>query len=217
MPASRVVEALEPHLTDRRRARIERTVANRTCNITPVFDGPYDLGNVAAVMRTAEAMGYQTMHVVHTQPRFKLGKRITQGAEKWLDVFHWQEPAECVRQLKRRGYRICATHLEAAQPIDEVDFTQPTAIVFGNERSGVSPEVLEAADVRCLIPMMGFVQSYNISVAAALSLYHIVGHRTRELGRHGDLTEDEQRILKAVYYLRTLRSAPQIIDAALKR
>ncbi len=213
-----VVEMLEPRLTERRRARIDEVVARRTCEIACVFDGPYDMGNVAAVLRTAEGLGIQPIHIIDTQPKAMAAKtRVSQGAEKWLDVQRWRDPAATMRHLKERGYQICATHLEASRPLAEIDFTQPTALVMGNEHSGVSPQTLEAADIRCIIPMAGFSQSYNISVAAALTLYHVRRWRIDHLGREGELGERERDILRAHFYLRAVDRAQAYLEELLER
>jgi tRNA (guanosine-2'-O-)-methyltransferase len=215
--ADQIIGLLEAQMTDRRRERIDQVVAGRTYDVATVFDGPYDRGNVSAVIRTAEGLGFGPLHVVETQEEFKEANRVTQGADKWLDIFKWKEPAECVSYLKDRGYRICATHLEASTPIDQIDFSEPTAMVFGNERDGVSDEVLAASDVRCIIPMPGFSQSFNISVAAALTLYHIYRFRMDHLGGHGNLDEREQQLLRASFYLRAINQPDRLVPRLLAR
>lgn len=218
LDAERVIELLEPRLTERRRARIDEVIAKRTCEIACVFDGPYDMGNVAAVLRTAEGLGIHPIHIIHTQPKSMAAKtRVSQGAEKWLDVRRWTDPAETMADLKAKGYRICATHLEASRPLAEIDFSEPTALVMGNEHSGVSQETLEAADMRCIIPMAGFSQSFNISVAAALTLYHVRRWRIEHLGREGELDERERQILRAHYYMRGVDRAEAYLAELLER
>ena len=186
-------------------------MAGRSFSIVPVLDGLYDRGNVSAVLRTAEALGFQAVHIVESSGRFKEANRVTQGAEKWLDIVLWPESSSCVTDLREKGYRIVATSLEEATPIGQVDFSAPTAIFFGNEREGVSPEVLEQADERIVVPMPGFSRSFNISVAAALSLYHIYSERRRLLGGHADLTEPERAALTASFYLRSVESSAKIL------
>jgi len=209
--AREVIEALWPLMTEHRRQRVLEIIANRTYTIVPVLEGLYDRGNVSAVLRSAEAMGYQAVHIMETSKRFKEAKRVTQGAEKWLDIFRWPTTREGVDRLKAQGYRILATHFENATSIYDVAFDTPTALVFGNEKDGVSEELLDAADGRVVIPMLGFAQSYNISVAAALCLYHIAEDRRRRLGAQGDLSADQQRRLTALYCLKTVPSAAQIL------
>jgi tRNA (guanosine-2'-O-)-methyltransferase len=117
-----------------------------------------------------------------------------------------------VESLKAEGKQIVATHLSTdSKPISEIDFTKPTALVLGNEKDGISPEMASLADHRVVLPMNGFVQSYNISVAGALSFYHIYQDRLRRQGRHGDLTAEQQDILRALYSLRTMDSAGDIL------
>lgn len=209
--AEDVIQILGPHLTDERREKIAGVVKLRTYSVAPVLDGIYDRGNISAVMRSAEAMGYQALHIIETQDTFKAANRVTAGTDKWLDITRWDEPAECALHLKELGYRIAVTHLDAAVPLGELDPTVPTALVFGNERDGVSPEMVEIADQSVIIPMSGFAQSFNISVAAAISLYHFKIERERLLGHHADLDDDEMRILEAHYILRSTRRPERIL------
>ncbi len=209
--AAEIIAALAPMLLEERRRRIDAVVAERTYSVVPVLEGLYDLGNVSAVLRSAEALGFQSVHIVDSSPEFKAANRVTQGAEKWLDIHVWPDTPACVTQLRDRGYRILATHFDCARPIEEIAFDAPAAIVFGNERDGVSPEMLACADERIIIPMPGFSRSFNISVAAAIALYHIRRDRIARLGRHGDLDAADRRILTASYYLRSIVNAESIL------
>lgn len=213
-----IVEHLGPYITEQRRAKIEQVLLGRTYTVTTVCESLYDHGNVSAVMRSAESLGFQSMHIIQTQTRFKAANRVTMGADKWLDIKTWRQSAECIEDLKSRGYLIAATHLdETAVPLDEVDFTQPVALVFGNEHAGISQEMIELSDVRCIIPMAGFAQSFNISVAAALSLYHVSQDRKRRQGFHGDLSEDERQRLRANYYMRALKTPQRLLRGIMRQ
>jgi len=213
-----ILETLGPLLTEERREKIDRVIAERTCTVVPVFEGLYDRGNVSAGLRSAEALGYQSVHVIESSENFKQANRVTQGADKWLDVHTWEDTESCIAALKTQGYRILATHFDEARPIGEFDFTEPIALVFGNEREGVSQRLLELADDRVVVPMVGFSQSFNISVAAALCLYHIQQDRIHRLGHHGDLSAEEQRLLRAAFYVRSLPLAERILASdALRR
>ena len=206
-----ITALLAPYLTPERRDRIERVLEGRTYTVATVVEGLVNTGNVSAVMRTAEGLGFGAFHVVTGDVRYKRSERTSQGADKWLDVWKWPTPAACAAYLRALGYRIAVTHLEAAVPIDEVDFTQKTALVLGNEQAGVSDEMLALADVRCRVPMQGFVQSFNISVAAAVCLYHAYRDRLARQGFHGDLTGAERDALRAAYYLRSTRHAEALL------
>lgn len=210
-----VVTALGHFVSEARQRRIERVLAGRTRTVATVVEGIVNLGNVSAVMRTAEALGFQDLHVITGQAQFKDSKRTSIGAEKWLDVYDWPTPAACAAALKADGYRILVTHLdEDARPIDTFDFTQRTAIVLGNERDGVSREMLDVADGRCILPMTGFSQSYNISVAAAIALYHAYSDRLQRAGRHGDLPDAVRDTLRAVFYRKSVKSADEVLRRA---
>jgi tRNA (guanosine-2'-O-)-methyltransferase len=209
--ADEIIACLGPVLLEQRRDRLAQVVAERTYSIVPVTEGLYDHGNVNAVIRSTEALGYQGFHNIDSSEKFKQAKRVSQGADKWLDMQVWPDTGSCVQHLKSHGYRILATHFEEAESIDSFDFTIPTAIVFGNERDGVSAEMLAEADARMIIPMAGFSRSFNISVAAALCLYHIRQDRIHRMGRHGDLDEHSQKRLLASYYLRSAPAAEKIL------
>lgn len=209
-----IVALLTPFISAERLARIEQVIAGRTYTVAPIVEGLIDMGNVSAVMRSAEALGYQDFHLITGGARFKRSTRTSQGADKWLDVHLWATARDCVAHLKAQGYSIVVTHLDdTAVPIGEIDFTHKTALVFGNERDGVSPEMLALSDRRCVIPMSGFVQSFNISVAAAVSLYHASRDRLARQGHHGDLTDEARARLRAAYCMRSVRRARQVLAA----
>jgi tRNA (guanosine-2'-O-)-methyltransferase len=210
--AANVLAILREYVSEERRETIRSVVDRRTYTVAPVLEGVCDRGNISAVMRSAEALGYQSLHLIENQEKYKRANRVTQGADKWLDIVRWETTRDCLDNLKAKGYRIVATHVaEGSKPIAEVSFNAPTAIFFGNEQDGASDELIAEADDCVMIPMEGFSQSFNISVAAALTLYHIHHERTRTLGRHGDLTELEKDCLAASYYMRTVKSAEEIL------
>lgn len=225
-----VIRVLEDYVSDERKSRIKQVVANRTYNVVPVLEGLSDAGNLHAVLRSAEGLGFGATFLVAPQrealplvDRYLVGEesevlgkrakaRAAQGAQKWLDLSMWRQPDEFVRSAKARGYKILATHLASeAMPIDQWDFTQPTALVFGNEKAGVSDLLLAHADANVVLPIDGFIQSYNVSVAAALSLYQARQDRIARQGYHGDLNEKEQGVLTAHFYLRSVAAAEKIL------
>lgn len=211
IPAEEVVRLLAPFISEERRARIEEVLARRTCTVAPVVEGVYDMGNVSAVLRTAEALGYQAVHVVESTERFKTSARTAQGSDKWLDVFRWKSSPECTAHLRENGRRIVVTHLEATKPLEEIDFTRPTALVFGNEAEGVSDEMIAEADETCIIPMLGFVESFNVSVAAAVALYHAYCQRLEARGSQGDLDDATMARLRAAFYMKSVNEAEAIL------
>lgn len=211
-----VLEHIFPLLTSDRQEKIKKVSSKRCFNISVVLESIYDRGNISAVMRTAEGLGFSNFHVIETFEKFKEANRVTQGADKWVETKKWKSTRDFIEYAKKNKIRLCVTSLEGSKPIHDIDFSTPLALVLGNEKSGVSAEMLEAADERVIIPMPGFVQSFNISVAGALSLYQIYQDRLRRLGRVEDVSEEQIEILKAHYALRTLDSAETILKAKLK-
>ncbi len=214
---SLALKYLDSVLTKERVQKIEKVVQNRTFDVAVVLESIYDRGNISAVMRTSEALGFVNFHVIETQEKFKEANRVTQGSDKWVEVKKWKNTLEAVKNLKAQGFKLCVTTLEEAKPIDEIDFSEPVAFVLGNEKEGVSREMLEAADHRMIIPMQGFVQSFNISVAGAIGLYHIQQDRRRRLGKISELDQEQRDILKAYYGLRTQDSAKESLKELYSR
>ena len=200
-----VEKNLTKQLTEKRLDRINKVVAARTYSVTVVLEDIYDRGNSSAVMRSCEAMGIQSVHHIELNDRFKVANRVASGADKWLDQYKYATSKEAIDTLKNKGYQLVATDLRSSVPISEVDFSIPTALVLGNEKDGITQEMSQAADFRVVVPMDGFVESYNISVAAALALYHIRQNRISQLGSHGDLTDEQVKILKSIYICKSKR------------
>ena len=202
-------------LLPERKARIDAVVAQRTRTLTVVMEAFADPQNTNAVLRTAESFGVQEVHVVEgPQKRYDRNKKITQNADKWLEVVRWKDTASCLAALKARGFLVYATHLgEGSRGLNDLSFAEPVALVFGNESRGVSEEALRRARARFAIPMRGFVQSLNVSVAAAVSLFRAVERREVERGRHGDLAEEDARALRERFYLLAVKQRARIAKA----
>ena len=200
-----ILNRLSSMITEERDLRMDQVIAGRTNHFVPIMENIYDRGNISAAMRSAEAFGFLNFNIVENKnQKFKSANRVTQGADKWLNVTDYDKPEDCVKNLKSDGFQIFCTHLEASRPISEIDFTEPTALVFGNEKDGVSKEMVRLSDGNVIIPMIGFSQSFNISVAAAISFYHVYLERVRHLQKNGDLTDAEKMKLKAHYVIQTL-------------
>ena len=215
-PVEFVRTVLEPVLTVDRRNRIHEVVAGRTYDVATVVEGLANVGNVSAVMRTAEAFGFQPFHVVAADALHKISERTTQGAHKWLDVHAWNSAEDVAAFLKSSGYQIVVTALTpAARDIEETDFSLPTAIVFGNEVAGVSEQMLALADEVVAVRTPGFVESFNISVAAAVCLYHAYRSRHQHRIPHA-IAEVQRAALCASFYARSVRDAEAIVERAFR-
>lgn len=177
-----------------RKERIEQVVAGRTRSVTVVLDRLEDSFNMAAVLRTCEGMGLQDVHVIRNPDApFSPNSKVTQGCDKWLDVHVHDDFRTCAAQLKARGFRVLASAIRpGATSLWALRFDQKIAMVLGNERFGVSDEVLAHADGTFWIPMRGFSQSMNISAAASACVTRAVSWRLEHLGVEGDLSAPER-------------------------
>jgi len=175
-------------MTPERKERLISVLDKRQGNITLVLENVFDPHNISAVMRTADAVGVQDLYILNTKiPKHKKwGARSSSSAAKWLTVHQFDNAAECFSSLRERYSTILTTHLSSdAVSLHQIDLTQSIALVFGNEHSGVSDEIRALADGNFVIPQVGIIQSLNISVACAVTLYEayrqksIAGHYNR--------------------------------------
>ncbi|KAK9272702.1 hypothetical protein L1049_003079 [Liquidambar formosana] len=219
LSSGEVLEAMDPYILEVRKEKFRNVVKNRTYSVCLVVEGLCDFGNVSATFRSADALGFQSVHVISCDSkRYRDNRHVSMGAEKWLDIEIWNSTQECFKVLKLRGYRIATTHVGMdAVSVYDMDWSCPTAIVVGNENRGISDEALELSDLHCSIPMKGMVDSFNVSVAAGILMHHAVCDRTSRLGCHGDMTLEESQILLAEFSLRHSKSAISIAHEYAKR
>ena len=172
-------------MTPERTEKLTRVLSHRQPDLTVVLENVFDPHNISAVMRTCDAVGVQEIFILNTKiPRHKkFGARSSSSAAKWLTVHHFEDTEACFSEIKLRYERILTTHLgESSVGLYQLDLTRPTALVFGNEHSGVSEEIRALADGNFLIPQVGIIQSLNISVACAVTLYE--AYRQKDQAGH---------------------------------
>ncbi len=199
-----IVDWLSPQLTEARLLRMKSVVQQRDMGTAVVLENIYDQGNTSAVMRTAEALGVFQFSLIQ-QPsvaRFKAANRVTRGAEKWLDIRSFKAPEPAIEDLRRRGFKIYASSLQSQTSIEDLRWDHPAAILIGNEKDGVSERALQGCDQLFRVPMTGFSQSFNLSVAAALMLQWIHQARFRSGIGFRPSSEDQMMIL-ANYLMRS--------------
>jgi tRNA (guanosine-2'-O-)-methyltransferase len=213
LPASArvVIEALAPLATDERKARIEAVIAGRTRRVIPVLERLSDPHNTAAVLRSADAFGAQEVHVVETAERFVASTRVAKGSERWLDLVCHANTDACVDALHARGYRVLVAAMDGEVEPQALAALGPVAVVFGNEHAGVSAAMRARADGAYRIPMRGFVESLNVSVAAAITL------STALRGVPGDLDEADRETLRARFLLQSIDQAEAIVREHVRR
>jgi tRNA (guanosine-2'-O-)-methyltransferase len=197
-------------LSDTRRKKFERVIAKRQGNLTLILENVHDSHNIGAVLRTSDSVGIREVFIVYTDPalakdRLKLGKRTTAGARKWIEVHYFTDLDACMKAVRDSYEFIWATMMdEQARDLFELDLTQSVALLFGNERDGVSEEALRHADGNFIIPQVGMVESLNISVACAVTLYEAYRQRTAKglYDQNTTMSEADRQALTNEYYRR---------------
>ena len=201
--------------TPQRIERIKRLLSLRQPDLRVVLEGVTIAHNASAVIRTCDAAGVLHLDLVSPNPELLgVNKAISTRAEKWVDIHMHRSIGDCLLPLKEKGFKVAVTHLdEGAVPFAELDYTQPLAVVFGSEAEGVSAETLGFADIRVQIPMLGMVQSLNLSVSVGVILYEAMKQR-RARGFY-----DKRRLSDEEFsrYLRKWLSPVQDEDAAARR
>lgn len=179
-------------LTERRQERLLSVLKHRTYHISLVLDEVDDGRNQSAILRSCDAFGIQKVSVIRGRGGYAPRRSISRGVDSWLEVRNYRERKAAYQDLKNEGYSIYLSGMNPeSTPLDELDVTSPVAIVFGNEHDGVSKESFPYADGFFHIPMSGFVESLNVSVAAAFSAGILV-KRARELSGSIQISEAEQ-------------------------
>jgi len=192
--------------------RLQKAAAQRTRSLAIVLDGVHDQHNLSAVVRSCEGFGILDLHVIETHAPFRIGSSVTQGAEKWLDIHRYLQPEDCIAALAASRLEIwLANPAPGSIEVSEVTWQKPIALVFGNEHEGPSQAMQKNASGSFHIPMLGFSQSLNISVAAGITLATGVAERIRRLGKHGDLSQSEQSDLIAQWQRRSVKYADKIL------
>lgn len=180
-------------ITSRRRAKIEQVLAQRQKDLTLVLANIHDPHNVSAIYRSADAFGVAELHLYYTDTPFPtLGRKSSASARKWVETLRHKTADELQMGLKHQGYQLLATSCSpTARPLNVYDFTQPTAVIMGNEHSGVPEELLPLVDGELYIPMYGMIQSFNVSVAAAIILAEASRQRV-EAGMYAQSSYNEE-------------------------
>ena len=182
---------LENILTDNRKEKFLKVLENRTKHFTIAVEDVFQMHNTSAVMRSCEVFGIQELNIIEQRFGKRIDKEIALGAQKWVDINRFDTIDACISSLRNKGYQIIATtpH-ENDCMIQDFDITKPSALFFGTEKDGLSPEILEKADGFLKIPMVGFTESLNISVSAAIIIQNLT-NRLRNSDIDWHLSDEE--------------------------
>lgn len=169
-------------MTPKRFNKFSYVTGKRQKYLTLVLENIHDPHNVSAIFRSDEAVGVDRIYLIYNTCRFpKIGKTSSASARKWITTEKFDNVKDCFAELKKNRFRIYSTHMSGSKKdksLYDLDLTKRTALVLGNEHSGVSDDVKELSDKNFLIPMYGMIQSLNVSVAAAVCLYEALRQRT---------------------------------------
>jgi len=207
---------LESFLTDNRKATFEKVLAQRTRHFTVVLEDIYQKHNTSAVVRNCDVFGIQDLHIIENKYNNYVSNQVAKGAQKWIDFHEFNQneynTKDCINTLRSEGYQIIATtpHNDSCM-LQDFDITKKSALVFGVEKEGVSNYILEEADGFLKIPMVGFTESLNISVAVAIILQDLTT-RLRKSTVNWQLSDTEKNEKRLDWAKKTINNVEEIIE-----
>lgn len=207
-----LLEYLESYLTDKRRERFNTVLSLRTKHFTVATEDVYQLHNTSAVIRSCDVFGIQEINIVEEQNTKRIDREIAMGAQKWVDLNRYNSVKSCIKELKQKGYQIVATSPHINDCIlEDFDVSKKSCFFFGRETEGLSDEVISQADSFLKIPMVGFTESLNISVSAAIILQHVTS-KLKQLDINWQLTDQEKNEKKLDWIKKTIHSYDKIVE-----
>ncbi|MGP1500971.1 TrmH family RNA methyltransferase [Bergeyella cardium] len=206
---------LQQFLTEERLRKIEHFSAQSSDFVLPVMEDVYQFRNAAAIVRSSEACGFHKIVALQKHNVFNPNLEVTKGADTWVEVEKLPARIESLKEIRQRGYKIVAVSPEKnATLLPNFRIDEPIALTFGTEWEGISEEILDFADETLMIPMYGFTQSFNVSVAAAICLYELKQKLVKTQTPH--LLNDEKRLrLKIRWAVNSIRSGGEILERYL--
>jgi tRNA (guanosine-2'-O-)-methyltransferase len=206
-----LLKYLEGYLTAQRLQRFNAVLSQRTKHFTVATEDVYQLHNTSAVMRSCDVFGIQELSIIEEQNVKRIDREIAMGAQKWVDLHRFHSAKTCIQAMKAQGYQIVATTPHTNDcTLDDFDFTKKSCFFFGRETEGLSDEVMAEADCFLKIPMVGFTESLNISVSAAIILQSVT-NKLRQSDIQWQLSEEEIHQKKLDWIKKTIHSYDQIV------
>lgn len=207
---------LAPLLTDRRKKIFDKVLAQRTRHFTVVLEDLFQKHNTSAVVRSCDIFGIQDVHIIENRYRSYMSNQVGKGSQKWLDFHYYREQQintqKCIDKIKADGYQLIATSLHNDSCVlHDFDITKKSAFVFGVEKAGVSETMFSQADGFLKIPMVGFTESLNVSVAAAIILQYVTA-RLRNSDIQWQLSEEDMFFKKIEWMEKTIKSTEAVKD-----
>jgi len=215
-----LITYLEGFVTEKRKNTFKNILLNRTRHFTVVLEDIFQQHNSSAVIRSCDVFGIQDIHIIENKYHSKVSRHVAKGSQKWLNLNNYKEDKNntknCLTRLKNEGYQIIATspHNNTCT-LHDLDISKKSAFIFGVEKSGVSEEVLINSDEILTIPMVGFTESLNISVAAAIILENLT-NKLRNSNYQWRLSEKEQEIIYANWLEKSIKNVDEIKNRFFK-
>ena len=202
---------LEHFITEERKERFLQVISVRTNHFTVAMEDVFQMHNTSAVVRTCEVFGVQQAHSIEGRFGKRLDAKIAMGAQKWVDVFRYNDTQSCIDALRVQGYQIVATtpHKDAYF-LNDFDISKKSAFFFGTEKEGLSEQVLSQADTYLKIPMVGFTESLNISVAVAIVLQQLTD-KLRRSQVAWQLTDEERLSTLINWTKKSIRNVKDVL------
>lgn len=210
-PAEDIIRVLGPMVTEARLAKMKTIADKRIKDVCVVLEDLADPHNGAAVMRSADAFGTSDVHIIEKKHTFMIAHRVSRGTYRWLNLHKHGSTDACVGKLKGQGYTVVAASMNGTLQPEDLPKIPKLAIVFGNEHAGISDEMKRHVDATYAIPMDGFVESLNVSVASAITLY--MATRNRDAG---SMPEAQAQQL-AMFLLRQVNDAERALKDTMDK
>ncbi|APU08858.1 rRNA methyltransferase [Cellulophaga lytica] len=216
MTDTKLLTYLENIISEERKTRFLDILKDRTNYITVAIEDVFQMHNTSAVIRSCDAFGVQTAHLIESKYSEPLDKNIAMGAQQWVTTPRYNTTTECIDTLRKDGYKIIATspHTDSYL-LDDFKIDDKIALFFGTEKSGLSQEVLDKADGFVKIPMVGFSESLNISVSAAILLQHLTTE-LKKTTKNWQLTAEEILAIRLDWTKKSIKSIDDILERYYK-
>lgn len=215
-----LIEHLKSFITQERKLLFEEKIDTRTNHITVVLENIYQAHNSSASIRSADCFGIQEVHIIENYNNFKDNSEVSMGASKWVNIKRYNKEKEntskTILKLKEKGYKIIATTPHTTKnSLYDINISDKSALIFGSEAKGCSSEAFELSDQKINIPMYGFTESFNISVAVALCLQHIT-YKMRESKIDWKLLENEKKEVMLKWLRESVKASKAIEEKFIK-
>lgn len=210
-----IIDFLATFITDHKKDLMEVVLSNRTNYLTVVLEDIYQPHNASAVVRTADCFGIQNVHIIEGRNHYDVNPQVLRGSEKWVNIIKHEgtenNTRECFVELKAAGYKLVGTtpHV-SGHALPDYNIDQPMALVFGTEETGLSDYAMSQVDDFIRIPMVGFTESFNLSVSAAICLYQLTSN-LRESDLNWSLSETHKEEIRLSWYKKVVRRSDSLI------